>query len=260
MSHLRRPLPRQARFALAYGSARQAHSAGQVREVQEGAALGTGDEAHPMQAPPSGQEYLTAFAALRMYQGESMDAKGEAAKVRRFETHVLVHVNDLYRAARRLTGKAPDAEDLVQETCLRAFQALDQLRHPRAAKAWVFAILRSVFLRQAERRDAQPIQVSLEDLDGLVPATDVLCAVRDRASPLQETLLQEIRQATLGLPLPYREVIVLAHVGGFSYREMAQILEVPLGTVMSRLFRARRRLRAALQGAGEHRPHVEPAR
>ncbi len=188
--------------------------------------------------------------------------EAETAKVRRFEEHVLVHLNDLYRAALRLSGKAPDAEDLVQETCLRAFQALDQLKHPGTAKVWVFAILRSVFLRQAKQRAAQPVPADLEDLDGLAFAPEGLRVVLERAGPLEEALLQEVRVATLGLPLAYREAIILAHVGGFSYREMAQILEVPLGTVMSRLFRARRMLRTALQGAEavEHRPHVEPAR
>ncbi len=185
---------------------------------------------------------------------------GAGGEIRRFEAHVLVHLNDLYRAALRLTGKPCDAEDLVQETCLRAFQRRDQLRQTGAAKAWVFAILRSVFLRRAERQAAQSIPVSLEDLEAFALATDVLGAIQVRASPLQESLVQEIREATLGLPLPYREVIVLAHVGGFSYREMAQILEVPLGTVMSRLFRARRLLRAALQEPADRRRQQEPAR
>ncbi len=174
-----------------------------------------------------------------------MRSKGEIAKRRSFEACV---------------GKPSDAEDLVQETCLRAFQALDQLRQTAASKAWVFAILRSVFLRQAERRTVQPIPVSPEALEVFSRAADLLGALQERASPLQESLLQDIRQATLGLPLPYREVIVLAHIGGFSYREMAHILEVPLGTVMSRLFRARRLLRIALAGAVEQRRHVEPAR
>ncbi len=82
-----------------------------------------------------------------------MGAAPEAAKVRRFEEQVLVHLGDLYRAALRLSGSTPDAEDLVQETCLRAFQALEQLRHPGAAKVWVFAILRSVFLQPATPGD-----------------------------------------------------------------------------------------------------------
>jgi RNA polymerase sigma-70 factor (ECF subfamily) len=188
-----------------------------------------------------------------------VDTDPEAAKVRRFEEQVLVHLSDLYRAALRLSRSAPDAEDLVQETCLRAFQALEQLRHPGAAKVWVFAILRSVFLRQAERQAARPARVSVEDPDGFAVAEDALRAAHDEGSPLRVTLLQEIREAMLKLPLPYREAVVLAHIGGFSYREMAQILEVPVGTVMSRLFRGRRMLRASLQEAVAAQPRAEPA-
>jgi RNA polymerase sigma-70 factor (ECF subfamily) len=189
-----------------------------------------------------------------------MRSRSEIAKRRRFEACVLVHLDDLYRAALRLSGKRSDAEDLVQETCLRAFRTLDQLRQTGAAKAWVFSILRSVFLRQAERQTVQPIPVGFEMLDVFARAGDPRSALQEGASPRQESLLQDVRRATLELPLPYREVIVLAHVGGFSYREMAHILEVPLGTVMSRLFRARRLLRIALGGAVEQRGHVEPAR
>src|SRR5262245_63610412 len=82
-----------------------------------------------------------------------MDVPSAAAKVRRFEEQILPHLPDLYRAARRLVRRAEEAEDLVQETCLRAFGSLDQLRHPEAAKAWVFTVLRSVFLRDAARWD-----------------------------------------------------------------------------------------------------------
>ena len=188
-----------------------------------------------------------------------MEGRAETAKIRRFEELVLVHLNDLYRAARRLTGKAPDAEDVVQETCLRAFEALDQLRHPAAAKMWVFSILRSVFLRQAGRRSADPARVRLEDMDESTLPTHALGADPPHPSPLRETLLGEIQDAILTLPLPYREAIILAHIGGFSYREMAHLLEVPLGTVMSRLFRARRMLQAALREPTTHQPRVEPA-
>jgi len=178
-----------------------------------------------------------------------------APELRRFEDQVLVHLDVLYRTALRLTGTAADAEDLVQETCLRALQAFDQLKYPHAARAWVFSILRSIFLRQAER--SRQARLSLKDLDEAVLGQ---APTEERASPMEQALLEEVRTATLRLPAPYREALVLAHIGGFSYREMAQILEVPLGTVMSRLFRARRMVRAALmEPVGSHAP-VEPER
>ena len=165
-----------------------------------------------------------------------MDFPGAAAKIRRFEEQILPHLPDLYRAARRLVGRV-DAADLVQDTCLRAFGALDQLRHPEAARAWVFSILRSVFLRSAARWD--PVRPTGREPDDGHEA-------RSKDSPLQGALIEEARLATQRLPIAFREVVVLVHIGGFSYLEVARILGVPVGTVMSRLWRARRLLRAAL--------------
>jgi hypothetical protein len=98
----------------------------------------------------SPREYVAAFAYLIKGWGRCtrVSIGRESDQIRRFEKHVLVHLNDVYRPALRLTGHAADAEDLVQETCLRAFKALDQLQHLAAAKVWVFSILRSTSLRQ----------------------------------------------------------------------------------------------------------------
>src|SRR5437867_2905311 len=139
-----------------------------------------------------------------------MTARGAAAKVRRFEEQILPHLPDLYRAARRLVGQSSDAEDLVQDTCLRAFGALDQLRQPDAAKAWVFTVLRSVFLRHAARwNPTRPATAEVDSPDSGSAGV----------SPWQGALIEEARLATQRLPVAFREVIVLAHVGGFSYRE-----------------------------------------
>src|SRR2546422_3768271 len=125
-----------------------------------------------------------------------------------------------------------------------AFKSLDQLREPRAAKVWVFSILRSVFLRQADRQSSERTRVSLEDIDASVlSAADVLRDSYEGLLPRGRALHQEVQK----LPLPYREAITLAHIGGFSYKEIAQILDLPIGTVMSRLFRGRRMLRACLR-------------
>jgi len=183
---------------------------------------------------------------------------GQSERVRCFEKYLLVYLNDLYRVALRLTGQPADAEDLVQETFVRAFKALDQLNHLSAAKVWVFSILRSVFLRQAERRPSRGALISLEDIDAsLLTRSEALRDAYEGFLPMRQTLLQETREAILKLPLPYREAVLLAHIGGFSYREMAQILSVPTGTVMSRLFRGRRMLRAYL---GERPSRLESAR
>src|SRR5215831_11681429 len=168
--------------------------------------------------------------------GGVANADAQSERVRRFERQILVYLGDLYRVAFRFTKHAADAEDLVQETCVRAFKALDQLRHPAATKVWVFSILRSVFLRQAERTPSRAAVLSLEDIDGaeLVPS-DALDDAREGFLPFRQAVVEETRQAILWLPSPYREVVILAHIGGFSYREVARIMRIPTGTVMSRL-------------------------
>jgi RNA polymerase sigma-70 factor, ECF subfamily len=166
-------------------------------------------------------------------------------RIRRFEADVLVHLDDLYRAALRLTGNAAEAEDLTQDTCLRAFERLDQLRSPGAARVWAFTILRSIFLRRIERQ-SRTAGVDVIDWP-LLEAGEVLQDTYEALRPIQDTPLGEVREALRRLPLPYREPLVLAHVGGFSYKEISEILAIPLGTVMSRLFRARRLLRSELR-------------
>ena len=179
-----------------------------------------------------------------------------AAKVRRFEEQILPHLPDIYRAARRLVRTVADAEDLVQETCLRAFRSLDQLERPEAAKAWTFTVLRSAFLREAARWDAAR-HVTLDAVESSSRLGHRLLGASD-GSLWEGALIGEARLATLRLPIAFREVVVLAHIGGFSYREMAAILGIPIGTVMSRLFRARGLLRGALResGAPQDRPHA----
>jgi RNA polymerase sigma-70 factor, ECF subfamily len=185
-----------------------------------------------------------------------MSVEGASEGVRQFEKHVLVNLDDLYRAALRLTPQVAAAEDLVQETCVRAFEALDQLKRVSAAKVWVFSILRSTLLRQVEQGPARSPLASIHDIEGsLLTPSEALRDAYENVLPMRQTFWQETRHAILELPLPYREAIVLAHIGGFSYREMAQILGVPVGTVMSRLFRGRRMLRASLAG---RRPRDTP--
>jgi len=148
-------------------------------------------------------------------------------QVRRFDEHILIHVTDLYRAARRLTHQDSDAEDLVQETCLRAFKALINYG-TSGAKVWVFSILRSVYLRETDRQPAKSAQVSLDDIDAsLLGSVEVLRDAYESLPPTVHVLREEVRSAVLKLPLRYREAVVLAHIGGFSYREIAQILHLP---------------------------------
>jgi RNA polymerase sigma-70 factor (ECF subfamily) len=176
---------------------------------------------------------------------------------KRFETYVLPYLDLLYRAAIRLAGQEADAEDLVQESCLRAFAAIVRLRDVESCKAWLFKIMRSTYLRQWGEDKYRQRVVGVEDLEStLADMTEVLQDPYENDPLYVHVVGVEVRKAISALPLPYREAVVLADAVRFTYREMSQILEIPLGTVMSRLYRGRRMLRAALRDYAS-RGHVK---
>ncbi|MCS6977493.1 MAG: sigma-70 family RNA polymerase sigma factor [Gemmatales bacterium] len=142
----------------------------------------------------------------------------------------------LYRYAYRLSGSQADAEDLTQETFLRATAKLGQLRDPDKARPWLFSILRHAYL-QRQRNSQQAMHVSLDDIN------DVADAIPD---PLPEVDPEALRKALDELPEAFRSAVILFYFEDLSYREIAEILEIPIGTVMSRLARAKNQLKARL--------------
>ncbi|MDP9373944.1 MAG: sigma-70 family RNA polymerase sigma factor [Chloroflexota bacterium] len=182
-----------------------------------------------------------------------MDATDVAARERqeRLETEALTHLDALYRTALRLSRNPQDAEDLVQETYLNAFRALDRFEEGTNLRAWLFRILNNAFISQYRRRKRRPSS-SLEDVSEFY-LYDHLADGRTASgteSPEREVLErigdERVLQALEELPVEFRQVSLLADVEGFSYREIADILGIPIGTVMSRLYRARRRLQKTL--------------
>jgi RNA polymerase sigma-70 factor (ECF subfamily) len=159
-----------------------------------------------------------------------------------FEAEVLPQLRALFAVAYRLTGNAHDAEDLVQETMLRAYRAFDRYRPGTNARAWLFTILHRLRTDLLRRRGRSPDTVELLD-DG--PAVE----------PVHEQALtsghEEITRALGGLPEVFRSAVVLRDVEEFTYAEIAAILGVPVGTVMSRIHRGRMLLRRALSGGTE---------
>src|SRR6266702_3261241 len=169
----------------------------------------------------------------------------EAEKRASFEREALVHLDALYRVALRLTNNAADADDLVQETMLKAYRAWDQYEKGTNAKGWLLTILRHAFINEYRRRTRHPETVDLDAIEpysvfGDVQADDPQGTFFDRI--VDDEVLRAIDQ----LPEQFRETVVLSDVEGLSYEEIARILEVPVGTVKSRLFRARRLLQRKL--------------
>jgi len=162
-----------------------------------------------------------------------------------FEREALVHLDVLYRVALRLTGNPSDADDLVQETVLKAYRAWDQYEKGTNAKAWLLTILRHAFINEYRRKTRHPETV---DLDTIEPFA-VFPEVQDedpQGAFFDRIVDDEVLRAIDQLPEAFRETLVLSDVEGMSYQEIAGILEIPVGTVKSRLFRARHLLQAKL--------------
>ena len=191
-------------------------------------------------------------------------------RLRSFEAEALPQLDAVYRFALRLTGgAAADAEDLVQETFLRAFRAWDQYTPGTSAKSWLFTICRNIFLRQRERErrhDEIVEQVAARDGDGAPSASSELplfmpAAQNDPEGELFHNMIDaSILEAIERLPPDFRDAVVLSDLEGLSYAEIASVLGIPTGTVKSRLFRGRRLLQKELYRYAVEEGYVRPGK
>src|SRR5262245_38585527 len=177
-----------------------------------------------------------------------------------FDAEVLPQIDALYANALRLTHSRADAEDLVQETVLRAFRFFDRFERGTNVKAWLLRIQYNTFVnryrrstKEREIKDVMTVEPSGED----VISREALRALTDpTGNALRPLLAREIEAALETLPEDHRRVVVLADIEELSYKEIAEVLGCPIGTVMSRLHRARRTLRTRLL---DHAEHAAPA-
>jgi RNA polymerase sigma-70 factor, ECF subfamily len=180
----------------------------------------------------------------------ALSTRDEAA----FEAEMLPHLDAVYRFALRLTGSPSEAEDLVQETFLRAFRARDQYTPGTSARSWLFTICRNAYLRERERdsrRDELVARAAHAEVEGDVPVSETpVFAGRGDYDPegdfFRGLIDSRIFDAIDALPHDFREAVVLSDLEGLNYQEMAQVMGVPLGTVKSRLFRGRKALQRKL--------------
>ena len=182
-------------------------------------------------------------AAAREGQAEDPDLRA------RFEREVLPLLPSLYPAALRMTRNPADAEDLVQETYLRAYRGFSGFREGTNLKAWMYRILTNTFINSYRKRQREPVTVQDDDIEDWF-LYDRLGGTATEESAESEVLEripdEDIRGALEALPEGFRMAVWLADVEGFSYKEIAEILDIPIGTVMSRLHRGRRALEKAL--------------
>ena len=175
----------------------------------------------------------------------------------------MPYMDQLYGAARRMTRNAADAEDLVQETYLRAYKGYDRFAEGTNLRAWLFRILTNLFINEYRRRKRRPNEVDFGETDTLYMYRGLGGGeLARRARSAEDEMLDgvtsaEVRHAIESLPDSYRVAVLLADVEGFAYKEIAEILDIPIGTVMSRLHRGRKKLRESLQDFGRTRGLVD---
>jgi RNA polymerase sigma-70 factor (ECF subfamily) len=168
-----------------------------------------------------------------------------------FETVALPHIDALYGAAYRLTRNPRDAEDLVQDAMLRAYRFWDTFQKDSNCKAWLFRILTNTFIntyqkRKRTREVLNAAQAEQDATDGVLMHEGSMSQRNPEGILLDNTLSDDVAVALEALPADFRVAVVLCDVEGFSYKEIAEIMECPVGTVMSRLYRGRRLLKKSL--------------
>ena len=170
----------------------------------------------------------------------------------RFERDVVPQLSQLYPAALRMTRNPTDAEDLVQETSVKAYAAFHQFRPGTNLRAWLNRILTTTFINVYRKRKREPQQALGGDLQEWQMSADRLAppVPSAEAEALAHTTDSDLLRALRGLPNEFRTTVYLADIEGYPYREIAEIMGTPVGTVMSRLHRGRRKIREQLLAAG----------
>jgi len=180
-----------------------------------------------------------------------------------FADQAMEHMPSLYTAAMRMTRNKADAEDLVQETYLKAYRGFGSFREGTNLRAWLYRILTNTFINRYRAKKRRPDESDLDDVEDLylyrrLGGLEGATAGRSAEDELLDHFTEaEVKEAIEALPEQFRIAVLLADVEGFQYKEIAEILDIPIGTVMSRLHRGRRALQKSLYEFGRRRGLVD---
>mgnify|MGYP000989385326 FL=1 len=185
------------------------------------------------------------------------------SRSKEFERQVLEHVDMLYAVALRLTRNPADAEDLTQNTFVKALRFHDKFKEGTYIKAWLLTILRNTFINEYRRRTRRPAEVELSGTESATETTPDPNVFFEPRKGHKEDLLElvddPVRKAIESLPDDFRNAVIMADLEDMSYKEIADVMQCPLGTVMSRLYRGRKLLRDALEDYARERRMVGPS-
>lgn len=175
-----------------------------------------------------------------------------------FEREAVPHMDALYNFALKMTGDSDDADDLVQETYLKAFRFFDKFEKGTNCKAWLFRIMKNTYINKYRKETKEPDKVDYEEVENFYEnvkpsSTDSAHLEKD----IYDNLLDdELSEAINSLPDDFKTVVILCDIEGFTYEEIADFIDVPVGTVRSRLHRARKMLFTKLQKYASERGYI----
>lgn len=233
-----------------------------VASVQKGAGIiGLGKAVLSFRGGQQRREESNRIAGERMAEhGRTQEAiAAERARHERFEREAIPHMDALYNFALRMTSSEAEADDLVQETYLKAFRFFDRFESGTNCKAWLFRILKNSYINRYRKAQKSP---ELVGYDTVAEFYYSIRAPHSERNDLQEVLFDrvlddEVSSAVESLPEDFRTVVILCDIEGFTYEEIAAFANCPVGTVRSRLHRGRKLLRDALLGYAADRGYLK---